>query len=67
MSDLNVRLSFRGRVISQAISRRPFTEKARLRFRAKLCDIRGPQSGTGTGLLYCCQCHSTNASHSPSS
>ena len=65
MCDLNVRLSFRGRVFSQAISRRPFTENARLRFRAKLCDIRGAQSGTGTGFLRalrsCCRYRCTIA------
>lgn len=48
MYDVNLRLSFRGRVISQAVSSRPFTENARLRFRAELCDIRGAQSGIGT-------------------
>jgi hypothetical protein len=55
-----------GRAMAQAVSRRPLTAEARVRFRVSSCGICGGQSGTGTGFspntsVYPCQFHSTGA------
>jgi hypothetical protein len=55
-----------GRAMAQAVSRRPFTAKARVRSRVGPCGICGGQNGTGTGFsphisVFPCQFHSTGA------
>jgi hypothetical protein len=55
-----------GRVMAQAVSRRPLTAEALARFRISPCGICGGQSGTGTGFSpstsdFPCQFHSTGA------
>jgi hypothetical protein len=55
-----------GRVMAQAVSRRPLTVQARVRFRVSPCGICGGQSGTGTGFspstsVFLCKFHSTGA------
>jgi hypothetical protein len=52
--------------MAQAISRRPLTAEARIRFRVGPYGICGGQSGTGTGFspnisVFPCQFHSTGA------
>jgi hypothetical protein len=52
--------------MAQAVSRRPLTAEARVRYRASPCGICGGQSGTGTGFSpstsgFPCQFHSTSA------
>jgi hypothetical protein len=42
---------FLGRSITQAVSRRPPTATARVRYQVKSCRICGEQSGTGAGFL----------------
>jgi hypothetical protein len=55
-----------GRAMAQAVSRRPATAEAQVRFRFSPCRICGRQSGTGTGFYpttsgFPCQFHSTGA------
>jgi hypothetical protein len=55
-----------GRVMSQAVSRRPLTAEARVRAWFNPCWICGGQSGTGTGFspsssVFPCRYHSTVA------
>jgi hypothetical protein len=57
-----------GRAMVQAVSRRPLTAEAWVRYRASPCGICGGQSGTGTGSppppstsVFPCQFHSTGA------
>jgi hypothetical protein len=52
--------------MAQAVSRRPLTAEARVRFRVSPCGICGGQSGTGTGFppstsVFPCQFHTTGA------
>jgi hypothetical protein len=52
--------------MAQAVSRRPLTAEARVRYRVIPCGICGGQSGTGTDfspitLVFPCQFHSTGA------
>jgi hypothetical protein len=56
-----------GRVMAQAVSRRPLTAEARVRSRVSPCGVCGEQSGTRTGFspklsVFPCQFHSTGAS-----
>jgi hypothetical protein len=51
---------FRGRAMAQAVSRRPLTAEARVRFRFSPCDICGGQSGTGTGFSPSCRFYPVN-------
>jgi hypothetical protein len=56
----------KGSVMAQAVSRRPLTAEARLRFRVSPCGIYGGQNGTETGCspstsVSPCQFHSTGA------
>jgi hypothetical protein len=55
-----------GRAVAQAVSRRPPTAEARVRYRVSPCGIFGGQSGTGTGFspsasVFPYQFHSTGA------
>jgi hypothetical protein len=55
-----------GRVMAQAVSRRPLTAEARFRSRVSPCGICGGQSVTGTGFspstsVFPCQFHFTGA------
>ena len=55
-----------GRAMAQAVSRRPLSAEARVRSRVSPCEIRGGQSGTGTGFspstsAFYCQFHSIGA------
>jgi hypothetical protein len=55
-----------GRIVAQAVSRRPFTAEFRVRSRVRPCGICGGQSGIGAGfspstLVFPCQFHSTAA------
>jgi hypothetical protein len=43
------------RAMAQAVSRRPVTADARVRFRVSPCEICGGQSGTGTGFSPSCR------------
>jgi hypothetical protein len=52
--------------MAQAVSRRPLTAEAQVRFQVSPRGICGGQSGTGTGfspitLVFPCQLHSTSA------
>jgi hypothetical protein len=58
--------STQGRVMAQAVSRRPPTAEARVRSRVSPCGICGGQSSTRTGFspstsVFPCQFHSTDA------
>jgi len=55
-----------GRVMAQAVRRRPLTAEAQVRSQVSPCDIGGGRSGTRTGfsfstLCFPCQYHCTNA------
>jgi hypothetical protein len=55
-----------GRVMAQAVIRRPSTAEVRVRSWVSPCGDCGGQSGTGTGFspscrFFPCQCHSTGA------
>jgi hypothetical protein len=57
-----------GRVMTQAVSRRPHTAEARVRAQVSPCGIYGGQSCTGTGSsanysVFPCQYHSTVVVH----
>jgi hypothetical protein len=52
--------------MAKAVSRRPLTAEARIRFRVSPCGISGVQSGTGAGFspstsVFPCQFHSAGA------
>jgi hypothetical protein len=58
--------------VAQAVSRRPLTAEARVRFQASQCEMCGGQSVTATGFspstsVFPCQYDSTNAPYSSSS
>jgi hypothetical protein len=55
-----------GRAMAQAVSRRPLTSEALVRFWVSPCGICGGQSDAGTGFfpelsVFPCQFHSTGA------